>query len=126
MVLRNSVRLIYRRSRVQFLVRGVELFFSLLLLFLISFLPLSCFRPHFLNFYKSKKLSQASEYFSKYLQTLQVFLKLVNIFLEFLQVLKNPPSFRIFFQVFTNTPGLPEVGEHFSRISTSPRKYPKL
>ena len=42
------------------------------------------------------------------LQTLQDFLKVVNIFLELLHALQSPPSFRIFFYEFTNSPGLPE------------------
>ena len=56
----------------------------------------------------------------------QDFLKLLNIFLEFLQVLESIQSFRIFFQAFINTPGLLEVAKHFSRISRSHTKSQKL
>ena len=71
-------------------------------------------------------IPKAFEYFLKNLQSLQDFLKLLNIFQEFLQAIESSPGFRIFFQVFTNTPGLPEVTEHVSRISTSPNKSPRL
>ena len=69
---------------------------------------------------------KASAYFFKYLQTIQYFLKLLNIFLEFVEAKQNPLSFRIFFQVFKNNSVLPEVVKHFSRISGSHTKSPKL
>ena len=47
------------------------------------------------------------------LQTLQVFLKLLNIFLEYLQAVQGNQSFRIFFYEFTKSPALPEVAKHF-------------
>ena len=51
---------------------------------------------------------------------------MINIFLEFLEALQNHQSFRIFFQVFKNPPELPEIAKHFSSISRSPKKSPKL
>ena len=42
---------------------------------------------------------------------------LLNIFLEFQKTLQSPQSFRLFFQVFTNTPVLPEIAKHISRMS---------
>ena len=62
---------------------------------------------------KPYKIPKASEYFFKYLQSLQYFLKLVNIVLEFIEALQNPQSYRIYFQAFTNTPVLLEVAKHF-------------
>ena len=60
------------------------------------------------------------------LQTLKAFLKLVNIFLEFLQAVQGNQSFRIIFYEFTNTLGLPEVAKYFSRTSTNHEKSSKL
>ena len=52
-------------------------------------------------------------------QTVQDFLKFLSIFLEFLQAIKCPQSFRIYFYEFSNSPELPEGPKYFSRISTS-------
>ena len=80
----------------------------------------------FFSFFFMQNIPKASEYFSKYLQTLQYFLQMLNISLDFLQVLENIQCFRIFFQVLTNTPGLLEVVKHFSRISKSHKKSQNL
>ena len=71
-------------------------------------------------------IHKRTDYFFNHLQTLKYFLKLANIFLEFIEALQNPQSFRIFFQFLTKTLALPEVVQHFSRISRCPTKSPKL
>ena len=51
---------------------------------------------------------------------------MLNSFPEFLKAIESSPSIRIFFQVFTKTPELPEVDKHFSRIHRSLTKFLKL
>ena len=48
-------------------------------------------------------------------QTVQNFLKVLSIFLETVQAIKSPQSFRIFFIEFTNTQELPEGSKYFSK-----------
>ena len=64
----------------------------------------------------AKYFSRISRIFSLNLETLQDFLKMLSIFLEFLQAIKSPLGLKI--QAFTNIPGLPEGAKNFSRIST--------
>jgi len=55
------------------------------------------------------------------LQTLQAFLKLLNIFLEFLHIShKKSPKLQNIFHEFTDTPALPEVAKHFSEVVKAP------
>ena len=56
---------------------------------------------------------KASEYISMNFQTVQAFLKVLSMFLEFLQAIKCLQSFRIFFYEFSNSPGLPESPNYF-------------
>ena len=59
-------------------------------------------------------------------QTVQDFLKVLNICLEFLQAIESPQSFRIYFYEFSNIPELPEGPKYFSGIFTSLKKSPKI
>ena len=59
-------------------------------------------------------------------QTFQDLLKVLSIFLEFLQAMKSPQCFRIYFYAFSNNPGLPEGPKYVFRIFTSHKMSPKL
>ena len=125
MVLRNSIRLTYSRSRVQALVR-VKNLFSVLYYCFEFFLPLSCFRPHFLNFYKPYKVPQASKIFFHVFTNTPWVPEGLGHFLEFLQAIKIPPSYRILFYVFINTPGLHEGPKHFLEVLKAMKSPPSF